>query len=74
MISLREEPLYLKKYGLSRNSVLERNSIIYYEVDEELMDLKVFRLMLQPFRKQYTSWSALYKEGRGYIKVQILRR
>ena len=48
--------------------------IIYYEVDEELMDLKVFRLMLQPLVENSILHGVRYKEGRGYIKVQILRR
>ena len=38
------------------------------------MDLKVFRLMLQPLVENSILHGVRYKEGRGYIKVQILRR
>lgn len=48
--------------------------IIYYEVDEELMDLRVFRLMLQPLVENSILHGVRYKEDRGYIKVQIFCR
>ena len=74
MISLREELLYLKKYVAIQKFRFGEKFIIYYEVDEELMDLKVFRLMLQPLVENSILHGVRYKEGRGYIKVQILRR
>lgn len=74
MISLREELLYLKKYVAIQKFRFGEKFIIYYEVDEELMDLRVFRLMLQPLVENSILHGVRYKEGRGYIKVQIFCR
>ncbi len=42
--------------------------IIYYEVDEELMDLRVFRLMLQPLVENSILHGVRYKEDRVILK------
>lgn len=73
-ISLREELLYLKKYVAIQKFRFGEKFIIYYEVDEELMDLRVFRLMLQPLVENSILHGVRYKEDRGYIKVQIFCR
>lgn len=74
MISLREELLYLKKYVAIQKFRFGEKFIIYYEVDEELMNRKVFRLMLQPLVENSILHGVRYKEGRGYIKIQIFER
>ena len=47
-VSLREELDYLKKYVEVQHYRFGDSFIIYYEVDDDVMDAEVFRLMLQP--------------------------
>lgn len=73
-ISLKEEVQYLKKYVAIQNFRFGERFIAYYEIEEELMDLRVFRLMLQPLVENSILHGIRHKEGTGYVKVQIFRR
>lgn len=73
-ISLREEVQYLKKYVAIQNFRFGERFITYYEIEEELMDLRVFRLMLQPLVENSILHGIRHKEGTGYVKVQIFKR
>lgn len=46
--------------------------IIYYEVDDDVMDVEVFRLMLQPVVEN-SLLHALRGKERGYMKVRARR-
>lgn len=73
-ISLREEIQYLKKYVSIQKTRFGDRFILYYEVDEELLEAQVFRLMLQPLVENSILHGVRHKEGRGYIKLQIFKR
>ena len=73
-ISLREEVQYLKKYVAIQNFRFGERFIAYYEIEEGLMDLRVFRLMLQPLVENSILHGIRHKEGTGYVKVQIFKR
>ncbi|WP_313070733.1 cache domain-containing sensor histidine kinase [Lacrimispora sp.] len=73
-ICLREEVENLKKYVAIQNFRFSNRIIAYYEIQEELMDFKVFRLMLQPLVENSILHGLRHKEGMGYIKVQIFKR
>lgn len=73
-ICLREEVVYLKKYVAIQNFRFSNRFIAYYEIEEELMDLRVFRLMIQPLVENSILHGLRYKDEMGYIKVQIFKR
>ena len=73
-ISLKEEVQYLKKYVAIQNFRFGERFIAYYEIEEGLMDLRVFRLMLQPLVENSILHGIRHKEGTGYVKVQIFKR
>lgn len=73
-ISLKEEVEYLKKYITIQHFRFGERFIIYYEVEEELMQMHVFRLMLQPLVENSILHGIRHKDGRGYIKLQIFER
>lgn len=73
-ISLREEIAYLKKYVAIQKIRFGDKFIIYYEVDENLLDFPVFRLMLQPLVENSILHGIRYKDGCGYIKLRVYER
>lgn len=73
-ISLREEVQYLKKYVAIQSFRFGERFIAYYEIEEDLMDLRVFRLMLQPLVENSILHGIRQKESTGYVKVQIFKR
>lgn len=73
-ICLKEEVDYLKKYVAIQNFRFNQRFIVYYEIEEDLRDLKVFRLMLQPLVENSILHGLRHKEGMGYIKIQIFKR
>lgn len=73
-IELYKEIEYLKKYVAIQRIRFGDRFIIYYEVDEELRNFQVFRLMLQPLVENSILHGIRNKEGRGYIKLQIFKR
>jgi sensor histidine kinase YesM len=73
-ICLKEEVEYLKKYVAIQTFRFNQRFIVYYEIEEELMELQVFRLMIQPLVENSILHGLRHKEGMGYIKVQIFKR
>ncbi len=73
-ITLKEEVQYLKKYVAIQNFRFGEHFIAYYEIEEELMEMYVFRLMLQPLVENSILHGIRHKEGEGYVKVQIFRK
>ena len=71
-VSLREELDYLKKYVEVQHYRFGDSFIIYYEVDDDVMDAEVFRLMLQPVVEN-SLLHALRGNERGYMKVRARR-
>lgn len=71
-VSLREELNYLKKYVEVQHYRFGDRFIIYYEVDDDVMDAEVFRLMLQPVVEN-SLLHALRGNERGYMKVRARR-
>ena len=71
-VSLREELDYLKKYVEVQHYRFGDRFIIYYEVDDDVMDVEVFRLMLQPVVEN-SLLHALRGNERGYMKVRARR-
>ena len=73
-ITLREEIGYLKKYVAIQHMRFGDQFILYYEVEEELLDLPVFRLMLQPIIENSILHGIRDKGEKGYIKLTVCRR
>jgi len=73
-ISLREEIEYLKKYVAIQSYRFAERFIVYYEIDEQLSDIAVFRLMLQPLVENSILHGIRRRERKGYIKIQIFER
>ncbi len=73
-ISLKQEIEYLKKYVAIQKFRFGDRFILYYEIEESLMEFQVFRLMLQPLVENSILHGIRYIPGRGYIKLQIFGR
>lgn len=73
-ITLNEEIAYLKKYVAIQKRRFGDRFIIYYEVEEQMYEFPVFRLMLQPIIENAILHGVRYKDERGYIKLVIFRR
>ena len=73
-ITLEEEIGYLKKYIAIQHLRFGERFIIYYEVDERLLQAPVFRLMLQPIIENSILHGIRYREGTGYIKLTVFER
>lgn len=71
-VSLREELDYLKKYVEVQHYRFGDRFIIYYEVDDDVQDAEVFRMMLQPVVEN-SLLHALRGHERGYMKVRAKR-
>ena len=69
-VSFAREIQYLKKYVNIQKLRFGNKFILYYEVDEELMDFQVFRLLLQPIVENSILHGLRYSE-KGYITVKI---
>src|SRR5699024_5574425 len=65
---------YLKKYTDIQKQRLGDKFIIYYEVDESLLNLSVFRLLLQPLVENSIQHGISPLDFTGYIKVRIYQR
>ena len=71
-VTLREELDYLKKYVEVQHYRFGDRFIIYYEVEDEVLDSEVFRMMLQPVVEN-SLLHALRGNTRGYMKVRARR-
>lgn len=73
-ISLREELIYLKEYVSIQRYRFGNKFIVYYEINEGLMDCQVLRLMLQPLIENSISHGVRSLEHMGYIKLKAFRK
>ena len=71
-VSLQEELNYLKKYVEVQHYRFGDRFIIYYEIDDDVQDAEVFRMMLQPVVEN-SLLHALRGHERGYMKVRAKR-
>ncbi len=73
-ITLEEEIGYLKKYVAIQHMRFGERFIIYYEVEDGLLQTPVFRLMLQPIIENSILHGIRYREETGYIKLTVYER
>lgn len=73
-VSLRDELNYLKEYVNIQKYRFGDKFIVYYEINEELLDVYVFRLMLQPLLENSILHGVRNLERKGFIKIKIFRR
>jgi len=74
LISLEEEVQYLKKYVAIQQFRFGEEFIVYYEIDDDLWQSSVFRLMLQPLVENSILHGIRHSNRKGYIKLKIMRR
>ncbi|HIS30040.1 MAG TPA: histidine kinase [Candidatus Limivivens intestinipullorum] len=72
-VLLREELEYLKDYVSIQQSRTVHPFIVYYEVEDSLLDMYVFRLLLQPLLENSILHGIRELKDTGYIKVRIYR-
>lgn len=73
-VTVKEEIQYLKKYAVIQKFRFGDQFIIYYEVDDEVMNAAVFRLFLQPLVENSLLHGIRGSKQKGYIKVSIQKR
>ncbi len=72
-VTLEEELEYLKKYARIQEYRFG-DFIIYYEIDDDVMDAEVFRLMLQPVVENSLIHGLRNLERKGYMKIVARQR
>ncbi len=73
-VTIRIEIDYLKAYLEIQNIRFDNRGIIYFEVDDTVWDLQVFRLLLQPVLENCFE-HGMYGDGRRiHIKVKLFDR
>lgn len=73
-ITIQEEINYLKKYTEIQAIRYGEKFIMYYEVDDAILNYQVFRLMLQPLIENSICHGISPLEETGYIKLKIYKR
>lgn len=73
-VVLRDELDYLKKYTQIQLQRFGDKFVIYFEIDEDMYDFPVFRLMLQPLVENCISHGIASLNKTGCIKVRSYRR
>lgn len=73
-VTLREELNYLKAYLQIQEIRFEHIIITYFEIEEELFECPVFRLMLQPMVENSVSHGIRSFDQHCYIKIKGYRR
>lgn len=73
-VTLRKEIEYLKKYENIQHQRLGENFIVYYEIDDSLLNFYVLRLMLQPLVENSISHGVAALDSTGFIKVRAYQR
>lgn len=76
-IPLAEELDYLKKYTQIQKHRYQDSFIMYYEIDDDLLDCHVFRLMLQPLIENSITHGIRSKQASGetgYMKLKVYLR
>lgn len=74
MVSLKDELTYLKKYIEIQKQRYGDQFIIYFEIEEDLPDIFIPRLLLQPLVENSISHGIAALDKTGYIKVCIYQR
>lgn len=73
-VTVETEILFLKKYMEIQKIRFGNKVIIYYEIDNEVMQDTVFKLMLQPIVENSILHGIRGIHRQGYIKVKMFRR
>lgn len=73
-VSLKEEIGYLKAYIEIQLIRFNNNIITYYEIDDALLEVYVFRLMLQPVIENCVNHGIRASNARCCIKIKVYRR
>jgi two-component system sensor histidine kinase YesM len=71
LVTLREELRYLKEYARIQQYRLGDKFLIYYEIDEEWMEAKMLRLLLQPLLENSILHGIRESSRKGYIKIRV---
>lgn len=71
-VTLYDEIHYLKEYAAVQKFRFGGRYVLYYEVDENLMNAEVFRLMLQPLVENCMLHGLKGMTERGYIWVRAM--
>lgn len=72
-VSLHDEIHHLKEYAAVQKFRFGGRFVLYYDVDEQLLDAQVFRLMLQPLVENSMLHGLNGLSERGYIWVRVQR-
>lgn len=73
-VTLRDEVHYLKEYAAVQKFRFGGRFVLYYEIEEALMECQVFRLMLQPLVENCMIHGLKELSERGYIWVEACRK
>lgn len=73
-VVLKDELDYLKKYAQIQLQRFGDKFVIYFEIDDDMYDFPVFRLMLQPLVENSISHGIASLDKTGCIKVRSYRR
>jgi len=73
LVSLSEEIMYLRKYVEIQRYRFGDQFIAYYEIEDELMDFPVFRLLLQPIVENSILHGIRNSNKKRYIKIKAFR-
>ncbi len=74
VVSLKEELDYLKAYIEIQEIRFNNIIVTYYEIDNSLLEISVFRLMLQPVIENCVTHGIRSKNDRCCIKIKVHRR
>lgn len=74
LVTLREELDYLKAYLQIQEIRFHNNSITYFEIDDSLLQCKVFRLLLQPMLENCFKHADRGEEHHLLIKIKAYDR
>ncbi len=70
-VTLQQEVLYLKKYVEIQKYRFSNKLVVYYQIEDDIQDYPVFRLVLQPIVENSILHGVRFKEDKGYIKLKI---
>ncbi|WP_069999096.1 sensor histidine kinase [Cellulosilyticum sp. I15G10I2] len=74
LVTLKEELDYLKAYMQIQEIRFKNKIVTYFEIEENVLDYQVFRLMLQPIVENSVNHGYTSINERFYIKIKIFGR
>jgi two-component system sensor histidine kinase YesM len=74
MVSLRQEIVYLKKYIDIQKYRFDGTLVVYYQIDDHILDYPVSRLILQPIIENSIIHGIRYSKKKGYIKLKVRQK